>query len=117
MKSFKKFKNIFKSSTQSCPSCKVELSRTAKICPECGHNFLEKKELKEKLGWKIWRFDANSCCFLIICILILGAWLFFKSSFVQHFVLFVVALIIIFLILVVLLITGLIFKIRNISNF
>lgn len=114
----KKLKNIFKSSTKNCPNCDAELSSQARICPECGHNFLQNNESKKPFTIEIIKsYNSNLCCPIIFLIILAGAYVVWKSEFLQSLVMVVVALILIVIVLLLLLFAGPILKLRKLFGF
>ncbi|HIK00608.1 TPA: zinc-ribbon domain-containing protein [archaeon] len=111
---FQGLKKKFESKHKKCPSCGAKISKTARICPECGQNFIF--HVPEPKSWQF-SLNTENCCsiFLILLIAIALLYLIFPL-FKTIFLIIGVAVVVIILIILVIF-AKLVYRIKKMFNF
>ena len=108
-----KFLEKLKPKKKVCPDCKAELSKSAAICPECGHNFIAggKKPFRQVT------IGNEMCCPAAIVILVLSIYLVWTSPLFQSLMLVFIMIILLGILVLGLVLTGYIYRIKRIFGF
>lgn len=109
MKALKKLKNFFTPKEKVCPACGTELSKKARVCPECNYNYIEGKKRGRSI-YKVISLREEFCCGIVVIFAVVFAWLFMRSSIVQSLTLIALILFLAIVLLMILFIGGTLHK-------
>ncbi len=110
-----KFRKYFQSNRHNCPECGAELGKAARICPECGHNFMVPEE--ERPQMVKFNYNAEACCSIILLLLIIAAFFFYLYPEFRKILFVIAAIIAVFGIAVALFFAHIFVKLRRIFRF
>lgn len=109
------FKQKFESKQKSCPSCGAKISKTARICPECGDNFVYGTEEKPR-SYNV-QINSENCCSIFLLILIALAFLYVAFPIFKTILLIVIAAVAVIILAALILFAGLVYKIKRVFDF
>ncbi len=111
----KKFRGYFQSDRQKCPQCKAEIGKAARICPECGYNFMTDEQPRTQMIK--FNYNTESCCSIILILLIIVTFFFYLFPEFRQVLFVIAAVIVVFGIAVALFFAHAFVKLRRIFRF
>src|SRR3989344_914762 len=104
-----KVKKKFESKHKNCPSCGAKISKTARICPECGENFVY-NILEKPRSYNI-QINSENFCSIFLLILIALAFLYVAFPIFKTILLIVIAAVAVIILAALILFAGLVYRI------
>ncbi len=111
---FQELKQKFESKEKKCPSCGAKISKTARICPECGDNFFF--HTAEPKVWQV-QLNAENCCSVILLLLIALAFLYLTFPIVKTIFLIIGVAVAVIILAGLIMFAQLVYRIRKIFDF
>ena len=107
-------KKSFESKHKKCPNCGAKISKAARICPECGQNFVY--HVAEPKFWEF-KLNTENCCSIVLLILIAIAFLYVVFPIFKTIFLIIAVAALVGILIILIIFAQLVYRIRKMFGF